>query len=138
MMDASTLQSQCDTLLIVDDEPLMTDLFRQYMSRQGFRVLTASSAGEALAHVAVEGSAIRLVITDMTMPDMDGIRLAEALCAERPDVPVLIATGHDTEEASENLPSNVVDVVKKPYQNRLLAERIRQILELHQPRDQQS
>jgi CheY-like chemotaxis protein len=131
-MEASTLKVHAQALLIVDDEPLMTDLFRQFMTKRGYRVLTASSGPEALAVVQTAQGEVNLVITDMTMPGMDGLEMARRLRELRPDLPVLIATGHDNSETP--LPSNVVGIIQKPYQNRVLAERIQQILDQHAPR----
>ncbi len=119
---------QDETLLIVDDEPLMTDMFRQSMTKRGFRVLTASSGSEAITAMETAGGAIRLVITDMTMPDMSGQDLSRCLYTLTPMVPVLIATGHDLDPGEMELTPNVVEIVRKPYQNRALAERIREIL----------
>jgi CheY-like chemotaxis protein len=116
------------TLLIVDDEPLLTDVFRQWMTKRGFRVLTASSGQEAISTVAAQGGAVQLVITDMAMPDMSGLELARSLYTQFPDLPVLIATGYDLDPGEIDLTPNVVEIVRKPYQNRALAERIREIL----------
>ena len=127
-MDALTPQLPLETLLIVDDEPLMTDLFRQYMTRRGFHVLTAESGAVALQVIEAEAGAIHLVISDMRMPDMDGIALAQTLAQSHPHLPVLIATGQDTSLSNTPLPPNIVGMVQKPYQNRVLAERIREIL----------
>jgi two-component system cell cycle sensor histidine kinase/response regulator CckA len=129
IMDASTLHSAGETLLIVDDEPLITDLFKQFMTRRGYTVLTASDGQEALRRVDEAGTAIKLVITDMTMLGMDGIAVARALEQRLPGVPVLIATGHDATLDRSTMPGNVVDIVQKPYQNRQLAERIRKLLD---------
>jgi two-component system cell cycle sensor histidine kinase/response regulator CckA len=117
-----------ETLLIVDDEPLMTDVFRQFMTKRNFRVLTAASGEEALRIVA-EADRVDLIITDMTMPDMDGATLARRLYEKLPDVPVMIASGHDLDPLTMGVTPNVVEVVRKPYQNRRLAERIREILD---------
>jgi|SRR5579871_5720071 len=118
-----------ETLLIVDDEPMMTDLFRQSMTKRGFHVLTAAGGPAAQEIVAAEGDALRLVITDMTMPGMDGVSLARVLNEKAPNLPVLIATGHETDAEQMGLPPNVVGVVSKPYQHKALAERIRAILD---------
>jgi two-component system cell cycle sensor histidine kinase/response regulator CckA len=118
-----------ETLLIVDDEPLMTDVFRQYMSRRGYYVLTADSGQKALQTMADDDGHIKLIITDLTMPDIDGAELARLLQRSAPSIPVLIATGHDLDLATSDLPTNVVEVIRKPYQNRLLAMRIREILD---------
>jgi CheY-like chemotaxis protein len=132
-MEAKTLQASEDTLLIVDDEPLMTELFEKFMSKRGFRVLTAASGPEALRIIEHEKDNIRLVLTDMTMPVMDGLALARELLKFVPSVPVMLATGHDADlETAGGLP-NVISVVRKPYQNRDLAEQIRELLDSHQP-----
>lgn len=128
-MGASPLQAVEQTLLIIDDEPLMTDIFRHYMTKRGFRVLTACCGQDALAIVAQEAKTIALVITDMTMPGMDGIELARLLNERYDGLPVLITTGHDPGTARELMPPNVVDVVQKPYPNALMAQRIREILD---------
>jgi DNA-binding NtrC family response regulator len=128
-MEARTLPSTPETLLIVDDEPLMTDLFRQFMTKRSFRVLMATSGQEALDMVQTEAGSVQMVITDMTMPGMDGIALARALEVRAPGLPVIIATGHETDAANMTFPANVIEIVKKPYQNRLLAQRIREFLD---------
>ncbi len=128
-MDAETLRISNEKLLIVDDDPLMTELFQKYMSKHEFDVATAASAVQALKIVEAEQSGIRLVLTDMTMPTMDGLSLARELGHRHPALPVILATGHDVGmEAANDLP-NVVAVVRKPYQNRALAALIRQILQ---------
>lgn len=128
-MEAQTLQSSAEVLLIVDDDPLITDLFRQYMTRRGYVVLTADSGDAALEIVTAEADAPRLVITDMTMPGMNGLELALALAQSWPALPVLIATGLDPAATENFLPPNVVGFLQKPYQNRLLADQIRQFLD---------
>jgi two-component system, cell cycle sensor histidine kinase and response regulator CckA len=127
-MEASTLHPQKETLLIVDDEPLMTDLFLQYMSRQGYRVLTATNGPEALDIVDAEGDAIRLIVMDRTMPEMDGVEAARKVYDRAPTIRVLIASGHGA-ELSDDIPANIVGTVQKPYRNRALAEHIRQLLD---------
>jgi DNA-binding response OmpR family regulator len=131
-MDAETLHTYEHTLLIVDDEPLMTELFEKFMSKRGFHVLTAASGAEALEIVSHEKGRIGLVLTDMTMPAMDGLTLAGELGRLAPQVPVMVATGHDADmETTQGLP-NVVAVVRKPYKNGVLLEQIREVLSEHQ------
>jgi len=107
----------------------MTELFRQYMTRRGFQVLVATTGAEAI-RIAGQEAGISLVMTDMTMPGMSGVQLAEALLTELPGVPVMIATGHDASSGIEGMPTNVVAVVQKPFQNRDLIRNIRSILGL--------
>ncbi len=129
-MEASPLSAPAPILLVVDDDPLITDLFRQRMTKQGFTVWTAASGADALAQIQAQPEAVALVITDMTMPEMDGRALAEALFRLTPDVPVLISTGHDAGESLASAPPNVVGVVQKPFQKQVLVQHIREILRL--------
>jgi two-component system, cell cycle sensor histidine kinase and response regulator CckA len=127
-MDATTPTIPAVTLLIVDDEPLMTQILSLQMTKQGFHALVADSAREALKIIDAAETPIDLIITDMSMPEMDGTALAQALYDRSLDIPVLIASGYPADEAA-GLPPNVVGVVEKPFQYKALAERIRQILE---------
>lgn len=128
-MEVSTSGQEQYKLLIVDDEPLMTDLLRQTMTKRGFDVQTASSGREAIAIVKAQQEAMSLVIMDVSMPDMDGLQTAAVLETLAPDLPVMLATGHDTEAALESPPANVVAMVQKPYQTKNLIERINAILQ---------
>ena len=127
-MDATTPNVPAATLLIVDDEPLITQILSLQMTKQGFHTLVAASAMEALKIIDAAEMPIDLVITDMSMPEMDGADLARALFARSLALPVLIASGYPADHAVA-LPSNVVGVIEKPFQCKALAERIRRILE---------
>ena len=123
------LSTSSETLLIVDDEPLMTSLFSQSMSKRGYQVLTAASGAEALEIVKREGETIRVVITDMTMPGMDGMQLAQALAQQAPQIKVLLSTGHEADNELLAQSPNIKGIVQKPYQSKVLAEKIRLLLE---------
>lgn len=120
--------SSAKTLLFVDDEPLMIDLFRDYMTMRGFVVKTATNAMEALKYIAEADHPLDLVITDMTMPNMDGLEFARQLYEKYPQLPVLLTTGHDRLAMEALLPPNIAGIVTKPYQNRAMAEKIREML----------
>ena len=113
------------TLLIVDDEPLMTEMLSAYLTRLGYHIETACNGQVALDLIRQKSNLIRIVITDMMMPVMNGVQLAFQLSLEAPDIPVLLATGRDAQETALNLPFNVVEVVQKPYQSKVLAESIK-------------
>lgn len=111
-------------LLIVDDDVLLTDLFRQSLTKKGFQVLEAHSGQQALTLLAQRP--VHLVVLDMTLPDMDGIAVARSLAQSHPSLPVLIATGHDPDPA--DLPANVVEIVRKPFSFRILSDRLKALL----------
>jgi two-component system response regulator AtoC len=85
-------------VLVVDDDPGTRKVARANLSLEGFEVIVASSAAEALARLA-ESDPLALV-TDLKMPDQDGIALMERAHAERPWLPVVLVTAHATVETA--------------------------------------
>ena len=127
-MDAKMQDVPARTLLVVDDEPLMTEILSLQMTKHGFRTVTADCVSEALKIIDAGETPIDIILTDMNMPQGDGIDLARALCDRHLDIPVLIASGYPADETAA-LPSNVVGVIEKPFQYKAVAERFRQILD---------
>jgi two-component system response regulator HydG len=99
--------------LIVDDEPDMGRLMDAGLRAIGIDTRAVSAAEEALALVAAED--FDVVLTDLQMPGMNGLELCERLVAQRPDVPVVVVTGHGTlETAIGAIRAGAYDFVQKP------------------------
>ena len=81
-------------VLVVDDDPVVGKSFNRVLSQKGYVVITAQNAQEALSKMQ-EGE-YDAVFTDIKMPGMSGIELAERVKAERPWMPVVIVTGYGT------------------------------------------
>ena len=80
-------------ILVVDDEPNIRSMARNILVRCGYRVLTASNGGEAAAMVDAHASELKLVITDIDMPVLDGIGLIGLLRSRYPALRVIVSTG---------------------------------------------
>jgi CheY-like chemotaxis protein len=80
-------------ILVVDDEPLVLDVTVTMLEELGHEVVAASSAEEALFKLAAE-QRIDILITDVSMPGMDGISLARAATRMRDDLQVIIVSAH--------------------------------------------
>jgi CheY-like chemotaxis protein len=89
-------------IVVVDDDALVLMTTCSLLQDLGHQVFDAKSAGEALAIIEREQS-VSLVITDYSMPEMDGVALARAITASRPDLPVIVATGYPTLPAAADL-----------------------------------
>jgi CheY-like chemotaxis protein len=111
-------------VLVVDDKELMRDSVAAILSRKGHAVVTAPDARAALARIADKRP--ECVVTDLQMPGMNGLELAQALAsdAQFSEIPVLLLTarGHLLHEG-EARSGNIVGLMHKPFSPRaLLAE----------------
>ena len=114
------------TVLVVDDEPEIVRILRDYLERAGFAVLTAGD-GEA-AVVAARRQRPDLVVLDLTLPSLDGLDVARALRRDG-EVPIIMLTAR-TEESDRvaGLELGADDYVAKPFSPRELVARIRAVL----------
>ena len=119
-----------ETVLVVEDEPLVRDLAVRSLAQAGFRVLEAGDGDAALARASDWAGHIDLLLTDVRMPGMTGIELAERLQILRPGTRVLLMSGYP-EAAIARRRSDETDwpLLHKPYTPRELSARVRQALD---------
>jgi DNA-binding NtrC family response regulator len=115
-------------ILVVDDTQLIREHLRVILEMDGFEVETAADGRSALD--AVRARLFHLVITDLRMPDLNGIELLTAVRAERLPFGVIVLTGHgDTQVALEAMKAGADDFVTKPYEPDHLRFLVQRILE---------
>jgi two-component system, OmpR family, response regulator len=114
-------------ILVVDDEPYITDLLGAALRFEGFEVETASSGGDAM-RIALEGRH-DLVLLDVMLPDVDGTEVCRQLRAKGWRTPVLFLTARDaTEDKVGGLTAGGDDYVTKPFSLDELVARIHAVL----------
>ncbi len=119
-------------ILVVDDEPRITDLVAMALRYEGFDVETAATGRAALK--AVEDFRPALVVLDVMLPDMDGFAVTERLAADRIKVPILFLTARDAvEDKVRGLTLGGDDYVTKPFSLEELVARIRALLRRTDP-----
>lgn len=117
-------------ILIVDDEQLSLSLLEQYLSESGFQLILATSATEALQ--LLQTQAVDLVISDIVMPGMDGIKLIENIRSSHPDMPVIAITANGSVgNAVEAMRNGAYDYLEKPVNPDVLLIAIRRALNYH-------
>ena len=100
-------------ILVVDDDPVVGRSFERVLSSKGYAVINCHSGEEALAKLQKEE--YDAVFTDLKMPDMDGIQVAEHVKASQPWMPVVIVTGYATKDAQQRAAKvGVTNFVEKP------------------------
>ena len=119
-----------ERILFVDDEKSLTALSGTFLQRLGYAVEVRSSGTEALKCFLADPMAFDLVITDQTMPRMTGGELAAEILRIRPDIPVILCTGHSEAMSKEKAHAmGVREFMMKPVRFRSLAEAIRRLLD---------
>ena len=122
-------------VLVVDDERDTCDLLEMALSRQGMQVTTCTTAADALEKVASRD--FDVVLSDLTMPDVSGLELCERIIALRPDVPVVLITGHGSlETAMGAIRAGAYDFVTKPIESKTLGVVVSRAVQHRRLRDQ--
>jgi CheY-like chemotaxis protein len=117
------------TVLYVDDEASLLTIGDRRLTAAGYRVVGASNPSEALERFGQDPEAIDLVITDFSMPRLNGMELAHALTRIRPDLPILLLTGYMQEfSPGELAAAGVQRVLNKPVTAMALLEAIDSVL----------
>jgi two-component system, cell cycle sensor histidine kinase and response regulator CckA len=119
-----------ETILLVEDDDQVRLVARGILKRQGYRVIEARNAGEALLLSQATSGAIDLLLSDVVMPHMSGPELAERLAVDRPTMKILCMSGYTDDSIVRHgvLESNVA-YLQKPLTPDSLATRVREVLE---------
>ena len=122
------------TILVVDDKANVRQLLDEYLTQQGFHIVTATNGREALYAARQENP--DCILLDIMMPEMDGLQFLEHYRREK-TVPVIILTARDEEsDTVVGLELGADDYVLKPFRVRELVARIRAVLRRAEPLDE--
>jgi CheY-like chemotaxis protein len=128
------LPTGAETVLVVDDEKFLTDMTQQMLERLGYRVETRTSPLEAIEAFSVNPGRYDALITDMTMPQMNGLSLAKRLLEIRPDLPILLCTGFSDQANEEKArTAGIREFAFKPLALNDLANTLRKMLDEAKP-----
>jgi CheY-like chemotaxis protein len=133
-MAAAMPDGQGELILVVDDEEPILELTRKTLERHGYTTLTARDGTEALALFAQWRGKIRAVLTDVSMPVMDGIALVRVLRKMEPGLIVIAASGRGSDgKASELKTLGIHKFLTKPYAAEKLMLALQELLPHQQP-----
>ncbi|MDQ7783249.1 MAG: response regulator [Desulfomonilaceae bacterium] len=123
-------QSGSATILLVEDELLITDLTRRILERSGYSVLSAANGTDALSLYEKERQTISLVILDLILPGMGGIQCLEKLREVDPTVKILVTTGHPIIGAERQaIESGARGFLHKPFTMKQMLTAVRAVLD---------
>ena len=118
-----------ETLLLVEDEDEIRELATIMLEGKGYHIIPAADAEEAILKAEQYGGGIQALITDVVMPRINGVQLAEILAAKLPHLRILFVSGHCRESVSpETLSANRAEYLQKPYRSDSLIAAVQQVL----------
>lgn len=117
-----------ETLLFVDDEKPLVEMAKSILEKLGYQVMTATNPNQALALFEQHHLGIDLVISDMTMPEMSGVQLAQKLRDIQPHIPIIICTGHSSLLDESHADSLGLGFTMKPITRNEISRLIRKTL----------
>jgi PAS domain S-box-containing protein len=119
-----------ECLLVVEDDPLVREVTARSLRSGGYRVLTAGGGAEALEVAEREAADLRLVVTDVVMPGLDGKTLAEALAQRLPGVRVLFVSGYTGDVIGHHgVLDSGIEFLQKPFTTQAILARVRGLLD---------
>ena len=123
------VESNPKTVLVIDDDESLRRVVEYNLQEDGYRVLTAADGATGLQ--AFQAESVDLVLSDVRMPEMDGIELLTRLKGMQPDLPVIMLTAHGTiNSAVEAMKLGAFDYLTKPFNREQLKAAVRKALEV--------
>jgi len=119
-----------ETILLVEDEPMILNMIRNMLKRQGYNVLHATSPFDAIFQAKEQAEEIHLLITDVIMPEMNGRDLAEKLIPIVPGLKCLFMSGYTADViAHHSVLDEGVHFIQKPFSLKDLTAKVRETLD---------
>lgn len=117
-------------ILIVDDEESIVQMERFMLENLGYKVTTSTNSKKAWAMLEKQPRRFDLVITDLTMPEMTGLELAQHYVTVRPDASILLCSGYgEAANKTTAVAAGIRQVISKPITQKTLAKAVRQVLD---------
>jgi len=128
--ESAAIEPGTETILLVEDEANLRYLARQYLEKQGYRVIEAADGAVAIQITVAHEGVIHLLLTDVIMPGMNGRELAQRISEIRPNVRVLYMSGYTENVIGRNGTLDAgVRLLQKPFTLRDLKSKVREVLD---------
>jgi len=125
-----TVEPGTETILLVEDEANLRYLARQYLEKQGYKVIEAADGAVAMQIAVAHEAVIHLLLTDVIMPGMNGRELAQRISEIRPNVKILYMSGYTENVIGQNGTLDAgVRLLQKPFNLRDLKSKVREVLD---------
>ncbi len=121
-----------ETILIIDDEPMVLDITKEILENFAYKTLTANNGKEAIDISREFDGDIHLAILDMGMPIMDGSETFKLLKELRPEIKIIICSGYELDYAAQLLLDKGANTfIQKPFRLKNLVEEVRRVIDMN-------
>ena len=129
MVDSAQGQERATTILVAEDDDVLRGLVTRVFWDQGFRTLEARHGGEALHLAELAAPYLDLVVTDVIMPEVDGLELGRRLSERWGSIPILYISAYPPNDIfSRGGPVRPAPFLQKPFTPEVLLARVRELL----------
>ncbi|MBN2107700.1 MAG: diguanylate cyclase [Deltaproteobacteria bacterium] len=123
------MKSKKTSILVVDDDPAALETLAELLVEAGYRVLTATGGQQAL-EMLKQQTGIDLIVSDLMMPEINGIALTKEIHSMELNIPIIVITGFATIElAVETMKAGAADFITRPFNNEQIKITIKKVLE---------
>lgn len=125
-----------ETIVVVDDQPVVLDFCRTTLERAGYTVFSASSGEQALSFFEPNRSPVDLALIDVVMPGMTGVELAKRLQDLNPGIRIVLMSGYSPDEVKKVVGEHASQYrsMWKPFEARTLVQMIKNALDSESPK----
>jgi CheY-like chemotaxis protein len=117
------------TILIIDDEEEVLETSRLALEYLGYKVLTVNTGMEAISIVETAVEDIDLAILDIGLPDIPGDKVCQRIQELRPNIKVVVSTGHMVEDINDDLKIKAQGIIQKPFSMSEMAMKLKEVLD---------
>jgi PAS domain S-box-containing protein len=129
-VEISRAEPGTETILVVEDEANLRYLARQFLEKQGYKVVEAADGAVAMQIAVAHEGVIHLLLTDVIMPGMNGRELAQRISEIRPNIKILYMSGYTENVVGHNGTLDAgVRLLQKPFNLRDLKSKVREVLD---------
>jgi len=127
-LEEDIIVGQGETILVVDDEETLRELTKQILEIYQYKVLTANDGTDAVATYAINRDKISLVLTDLMMPNMDGLATIKTLKRINPNIKLMAISGLIDSDLADEVKKQNIPLLAKPFTAQKLLKNIHNLL----------
>ena len=129
--DSQEIRGGSETILVAEDHEGLRELARETLSNLGYKVLLATDGQEAVQLFRNNSDRTHLMLLDVMLPKLSGLEVFSQIRAEKPEMPVIFATGHSSDiPLLHAVQQQGLPILQKPYSPRDLGRKVREMLDL--------